>query len=333
MKKIQLMGIGNALVDVEFRVEDHELDSFGVQKGTMTLTDPVRQMEMIRDLGERESHRSSGGSVANSVIAFAQFGGKGAFCSLLGQDDLGSFYASEFKDLGIQLQADLVGGETTGTCLVLITPDSERTLNTTLAVNTNFNRAHVNEDVIQHSEWLYIEGYKLTDDSGAEAMDMAAFYAKKHDTNIAVSCSDKFIVDVFGDRLSTVLKHTDLVFCNEMEALALSDEENIDDAMRSLRSRFKNVVITLGDKGSYVKWDGREAEVPAYTVKPIDTTGAGDMFAAGFLYGVLHRYHPERAGRLAAYAAAQVVSQYGARLKASHIEVRDSVLSAAETHS
>ena len=256
--------------------------------------------------------------------------GQAAFCSLLGKDPFGDFYASEFEDLGIALQANLEQGETTGTCLVLITPDSERTLNTTLAVNTNFSRQHVNEDLIKASEWLYIEGYKLTDDSGAEAVDMAAFYAKKYDTNIAVTCSDKFIVDVFGDRLKGVLKHTDLIFCNEVEASALAEEEDVNNASKALQSRFRNVVLTMGNKGSIVKWDGREATVPAYAVDPVDTTGAGDMYAAGFLYGVLHRYHPEHAGRLASFAAAQVVAQYGARLKANHIEVRDTVLASAE---
>jgi len=329
VNKIQLMGIGNALVDIEYRVTDEELLAFGVDKGSMTLTDPARQHEMITALGERDAHRSSGGSVANSIIAYAQFGGSAAFSSLLGKDTFGEFYASEFNDLGIHLSADAVSGDTTGTCLVLITPDSERTLNTTLAVNTNFSRDHINEDVVKSSEWLFIEGYKLTDESGAEAVDMAAYYARKHGTHIAVSCSDKFIVDVFGDRLKEILKHTDLIFCNEVEAKALADEETLDEAAKALQSRMSNVVVTMGDKGSRIKWNGRTCDVPAYSVDLVDTTGAGDMYAGAFLYGVLHRHSPEHAGRLASYASAKVVSQYGARLKASHIEVRDSVLSSA----
>ncbi len=325
------MGIGNALVDIEYRVTDAELEAFGVTKGSMTLTDPARQHEMITALGDRDAHRSSGGSVANSVIAFAQFGGTAAFSSLLGRDPFGDFYAGEFRDLGIHLSADSISGDTTGTCLVLITPDSERTLNTTLAVNTQFSRDHVNEQVIKQSEWLYIEGYKLTDDTGAEAVDMAAFYARKHGTNIAVSCSDAFIVHVFGDRLRSLLKQTDLIFCNEVEAKALAEEEDADLAARALRSRLPNVVMTMGDQGSRISWNGHDCEIPAYQVSPVDTTGAGDMFAGAFLYGVLHRYHPEHAGRLASYASAQVVAQYGARLKANHLEVRDSVLSTAST--
>lgn len=331
MKNILLTGIGNALVDLEYRVSDDELQRFGVTKGAMTLTETERQHEMIAALGDREAHRCSGGSAANTLIAFAQFGGTGAYCSLLGDDHFGAFYAREFRDLGIVLAADQVQGASTGSCLVLITPDSERTLNTTLAVNTEFSRANINEDLVKSSEWIYIEGYKLTDDNGAEAVDMAAFYAKKHGTNIAVSCSDGFIIDVFGDRLRSVLKHADLIFCNEREGTSLAGAGSVDEAYRELVDVYPNVVLTAGPHGSRVRWNGRDVEIPAYKVDPVDTTGAGDMYAGAFLYGVLHRHHPEHAGRLASYASAKVVAQYGARLKADHIEVRDSVLTSAPT--
>ncbi|MEY3385726.1 MAG: hypothetical protein RIR53_537 [Bacteroidota bacterium] len=326
-----LSGIGNALVDLEYRVTEDELATFGVQKGAMTLTDADRQREIIAQLGQRDVHRCSGGSAANSIIAFAQFGGKGAYCSVLGGDHYGDFYASEFRELGIELSAASIKGETTGTCLVMITPDSERTLNTTLAVNAAFDRTHIREDVIRSSEWIYIEGYKLTDDNGAEAVDLALFHARKHGTSVAVSCSDGFIVDVFGDRLRSVLAHADLVFCNEREATALAGAEDGDEAFAALSSRFRNVVVTKGAEGSRVLWNGTTASAAAYAVTPVDATGAGDMYAGAFLYGVLHRYHPEYAARLASYASAQVVAQYGARLKASHIEVRDTILSSAQT--
>jgi len=331
VKKILLTGIGNALVDIEYRVTEEELIAFGVEKGSMTLTDALRQREMIQQLNTREAHKSSGGSAANTIIAFAQFGGQGAYCSLLGDDALGEFYASEFKDLGIVLEADLVKGEDTGTCLVLITPDGERTLNTTLAINTEFNKKNINEQLIKDSEWLYIEGYKLTDENGAESAEVAAFYAKKHGTNIAVTCSDGFIVDVFGDRLRSILKSADLVFCNEREGCALAEEEKAVAAYQRLRKQYKNVVFTKGEHGSLVSWSGYDVEIPAYAVKPVDTTGAGDMYAGAFLYAALHKHRPEHAGRLASYASAQVVAQFGARLKTSHIEVRDSVLLNSET--
>jgi len=331
VKTIQLMGIGNALVDIEYRVEDHELQAFGVDKGSMTLTDPERRQEILSSLREREAHKSSGGSAANSIIAFSQFGGSAAYCSLLGRDQDGEHYADEFKELGIHLEAPLVQGLETGTCVVFVTPDAERTLNTTLAANLAFSRANINEDVIKASEWIYIEGYKLTDDNGAEAADMAAYYAKRHDAKLAVSCSDGFIVDVFGDRLRSLLRSADLVFCNEREATGLADEETPESAFAALRSRYNNVVVTRGDRGSLIQWYGDIADVPAYAVQPIDTIGAGDMYAGAFLFGVLQRHSVEHAGRLASYASAQVVAQYGPRLKTSHIEIRDSILTLANT--
>ncbi|MBC8125203.1 MAG: adenosine kinase [Candidatus Kapabacteria bacterium] len=331
MKNILLTGVGNALVDLEYRVSDAELHHFGVTKGSMTLTDATRQNEMIDALGDRKVHRCSGGSAANSIIAFAQFGGSSAYCSLLGADPFGDFYASEFHDLGIVLSAEQVKGAITGSCLVLITPDSERTLNTTLAVNAEFSRRNISEELIKASEWIYIEGYKLTDDNGAEAVDHALFYARKHGTNVAVSCSDGFIIDVFGDRLRNVLKQSTLVFCNEHEGTSLAQTESADEAYRHLVDRFPNVVLTAGAKGARIRWNGIDVDIPAFAVQPVDTTGAGDMFAGAFLYGVLHRHHPEYAGRLASYASAQVVAQYGARLTSDHIEIRNTVLNTAAT--
>ena len=214
---------------------------------------------------------------------------------------------------------------------MLITPDSERTLNTTLAINTDFSASHVDENLIKASEWVYIEGYKLTDDNGAEAVDHALFYAKKHDTRVAISCSDGFIIDVFGDRLRSVLQRADLVFCNEREGTGLAQTDSVHDAYNYLVATYPNAVLTAGAEGSRVRWNGLDAEIPAYKVQPVDTTGAGDMYAGAFLYGVLHRHHPEHAGRWASYASAQVVAQYGARLRASHIDVRDTVLANATT--
>ncbi|MDZ4745290.1 MAG: adenosine kinase [bacterium] len=331
MKTIQLTGVGNALVDLEVQVSDAEFASFGLTKSTMALTSPERQREMIESLAGKTIHRSSGGSAANSIIAFAQFGGKGAYNSLLGADQLGSFYAEEFSELGINLHARHIAGESTGTCLVMITPDTERTLNTTLAVNTAFTRKDLDEQQIRTSEWIYIEGYKLTEEGGADAVENAAFLAKKHGTHVAVSCSDKFIIDVFGDRLRALLKHADLVFCNESEATTLSGESNGNAAFEALGSIYRNVAVTMGEQGSSVQWNGEQVQIPAYAVTPVDATGAGDMFAGAFFYGVLNRYRAEHAGRLASYAASLVVAQLGARLKSSHLEVRDAVLSTAET--
>ncbi len=326
MRSVQLTGIGNALVDVEFKISEEELQAFGVQKSTMQLTEPARQAEILKALADRTAVRSSGGSVANSIIAFAQFGGTAGFISILGNDSMGQFYASEFLDLGIVLTAKQMHGQDTGSCVVFITPDGERTMNTTLAANLNFNRTMLDEDVIKHSEWLLLEGYKLTEAGGAESLDVAAYTARKHGGRVAVSCSDTFIIDVFGDQLRSILKNADMIFCNEQEACKLADEETVHHAYQALKSRYGNVALTQGAAGSQVHWYGKEAAIPAYAVEMVDATGAGDMYAGAFLYGVLNGKSLEHSGWLASYCSAKVVGQYGARLKTNHIEVRDYVL-------
>ncbi len=331
MRTIQLTGIGNALVDVEFNVSEAELASFGVTKGAMTLTEPQRQAEILSALSVQPVHQSSGGSVANSLIAFAQFGGSACFLSVVGNDNMGSFYTSEFSDLNIKLVADALPGLPTGSCIVLITPDGERTLNTTLGANVTYGRHALDEQVLRNSEWLLLEGYKLTEESGAEALEVAAFTAKRNNRHVAISCSDGFIVNVFSDRLNALLQYADMIFCNEVEACALVGEENANEAFRSLKSRFRGVALTRGTNGSLVHWYGKDAVIPAFAVDTIDTTGAGDMYAGAFLYAVLHGHSVEHAGRLASYSSAQVVKQFGARLRTSHIEVRDTVLQHAPT--
>lgn len=330
MKDIRLIGVGNALVDIEYKISEELLHQLEVTKGAMALIDVERRTEIAKKLKNLDAHLCSGGSVANSIIAFAQFGGKGAFSSILGNDAEGRFYADEFAALDIELQAPFIDGEHTGTCTVLVTPDSERTLNTTLAVNELYSRDNISESLIAASRWLYIEGYKLTSEQGFEAADVAAFYAKRHDTQIAVTCSDSFVVDFFGDRLRHILRDADLVFSNENEAMKLTSTGNADEAFAALCAEHPAAIVTMSDRGSHVAWDGRTERIPAYPVKPVDATGAGDMYAGAFFYGILHGHALAYAGRLASFAASRIVSQMGARLKESHLQVKESLLNTAE---
>lgn len=313
-KNLHLFGLGNALVDVQLQVDEDAFSHLNLRKGGMALVDAAQQKEILDRFLHLEAFKCSGGSAANTVIAFAQFGGKAAYGTRLGKDDNGSFYASEFQNLGIELHADLMENEHTGTCLVLITPDAERTLNTSLAVNTSFTKEHVSEDAIRRAEWMYIEGYKFSEESGAEAIDHAMYYAKKYDTKIAVTFSDAFIVQYFSEGLRKAVASADLIFCNEVEAQAFTGTGNSEEAFRALREAAPNVALTLGEKGSKVHVQGRSWDIPSVPVTPVDTTGAGDIYAAGFLYGITHNHTPEQAGILGATAAAKVISQLGARL-------------------
>jgi sugar/nucleoside kinase (ribokinase family) len=315
MKDLQLFGIGAAIVDIQLQIEHDEFQALGLQKGTMNLVDAHRQTELLKHFQQYEPNWCSGGSAANTVIGFAQFGGKAALGSMLGRDNMGMFYADEFKSLGIELHAPVVDGESTGTSLILITPDTERTMNTALAVNADYGAEHVPEEAIARAKWLYFEGFKFTEQKGIEAIERAVFFAKKHGTRVAISFSDTFVVNIFGDTLRRVLPDSDLIFANLSEAQAFTGAESPDDVFAELiRSCNNNVAMTLSGDGSRIWWNGETYIIPPSVATPVDATGAGDMYASGVLYGLANGFPPDIAGRFGSEAAARVISRLGARL-------------------
>jgi sugar/nucleoside kinase (ribokinase family) len=324
MKKIiDLCGLGNSLVDIQFNVDDEVIAQLGLNKGEMKLFEKEDQGRILDFLKDKVPVMSSGGSAANSIIAFSKFGGKAAYKSLLGDDELGRYYANEFKEIGIDLHTSFLKDDPTGTCVVLITPDSERTMCTHLGATGKYGPIYLDEAVIAASKWIYIEGYKFSAEESSNAVIKAIEMAKMNNTNIAVTFSDVFITSLFRDKLLEVVAKSDLVFCNESEALSFSQKTDINDALAFISGLCPNVVITLGSKGALVLFDNKLYKIPSYPATPVDSTGAGDMFAGGFLYGLIETGNPEIAGNLGSYAAARVVSQLGARLKESHDEVKE----------
>ena len=325
-KDIQLCGLGNALVDLQFEVSDQEIARLGIAKGTMTLTDWSSQNEILKKLSGVNHNKCSGGSAANTVIAFSKFGGKAAYTTNLGNDDFGHFYANEFKELGIVLQTEHLEEHPTGICLVLISPDAERTMMTYLGASASISSDHINRDIIARSEWLYIEGYEFSSENGTEASFKAMEYALENKTKIAITFSDHFITESAREDLLKVAEKSDLIFCNDVEAMSFTKKENVDEAFKHLCERYKNIVVTKGIKGSVINWNSEVFEIPSFKTNAIDTTGAGDMYAAGFLYGIISSGSPEKAGLIASYAASRVVSQYGARLNKNHKEIAEKFL-------
>ncbi len=321
-KDIDLCGIGNALVDIQYETTVEELLEMKLTKGGMCLIEAVELEEIVLKMGARKNFKSSGGSAANTVIAFSKFGGKAAYMTALGKDVFGKFYSDEFRNLGIELLAAEVDGLPTGLCIILITPDGERTMQTALGATSQYHKDHVESDLIKRSKWLYAEGYKFTNDHGANAMDEAIKIAKEFGTKVAITFSDAFIVDSFREQLDKVIKNSELLFCNEMEALTYGKTASAEDAFNILCEACPNVVMTKGIEGSLIKWEGNRYEIAAYDANTIDTTGAGDMYAAGFMYGIIHHQAPVIAGEIASYAAARVVSQMGARLQEDHMELK-----------
>src|SRR6266704_2098318 len=219
MKEFQLCGLGNAIVDIFLEISEAEFASLGFERGSMRLVDLAEQRALLDRYQRHEPKLVSGGSVANSIIAFSQLGGRAAFIGCVGDDRYGLFYTSEFEELGIDIGNPIIVNEATGTCICIVTPDAERTMRTSLAVASHLSGRHVDEQRIKDSEWLFIEGYVFANPAtGQTAIREAARIAKQHETKVAITCSEAFIPQVFGDALNQALDQADLLFCNEAEA-------------------------------------------------------------------------------------------------------------------
>ncbi|HKB01127.1 MAG TPA: adenosine kinase [Gemmataceae bacterium] len=315
MREFDVCGLGNAIVDIFVEVSDDELCALTFERGTMRLVDPSEQRGLLDRLHARDPRLVSGGSVANSVIALSQLGGRGAFIGCVGDDRYGLHYQEEFTQLGIDMGTPVIVDQTTGTCACLITPDAERTMRTCLAVSSHLSDRHVDADRIKASEWLFVEGYVFANpDTGQGAIREAIQVAKANGVKVAITCSDAFVVDVFGEAFFPALKQADLLFCNAVEACALARAKTPSEAFEKLEGMVRSAVVTDGPNGAFVRHGGTETHVPAFPCEPRDLTGAGDMFAGAFLYGITHGVPAARAARGANYLAMKVITQVGARL-------------------
>lgn len=315
MKVYDVVGLGNAIVDVLVDVSDAEFEALALEKGTMRLVEMEEQGALLKSLQARTPALVSGGSVANSIIAIAQLGGKTALCSSIGDDRYGLFYAGECEALGVDLvNPPLVGGMT-GTSAVLITPDSERTMRTCLAVSGEISEAHVHSETLALSEWVFIEGYVfLNQERGQRAIRKAIEAAKAVGCKIAITCSEAWVIESCREAVNWAISQADLVFCNHTEAMALSGESSGQLAFAKLRQTIPNLLVTMGADGALVYYGGESLHLDAFECSPRDLTGAGDMFAGAFLYGVTHGVPPKDAARAANYLAMQVITRVGARL-------------------
>src|SRR6478736_4133212 len=247
MREFDVCGLGNAIVDIFVEVSDTELAALGFERGTMRLVDIAEQRGLLDRLHARDPRLVSGGSVANSVIAMSQLGGKGAFIGCVGDDRYGLHYQEEFAQLGIDMGNPAIYGETTGTCACLITPDAERTMRTCLAVSSHLSAQHVEADRIKAAEWLFVEGYVFANpDTGQGAIREAIKVAKANGVKVALTCSDAFIPNVFGDPFRTALGQADLLFCNAEEAKAVTGTNSSAAAFEKLKAVVPNAVVTDG---------------------------------------------------------------------------------------
>jgi sugar/nucleoside kinase (ribokinase family) len=315
MREFQLYGLGNALVDIFIELSDKEFATLGFERGSTRLVEAEEQKALLERFHDHEPRLVSGGSVANSTIAFSQLGGQAAFNGCVGDDRYGLFYKAEFDQLGVDIGNPVVVGETTGTCACVITPDAERTMRTCLAVSSHLSARQVDEDRLKNADWLFIEGYVFANpQTGQGAIREAMRLARKHGVKVAVTCSEAFVVNVFGTAFFEALENTDLLFCNASEACAVTGASSAEEAFAHLADKVSSAIVTDGARGAYVRHAGITAHVPAFPCHPVDLTGAGDMLAGAFLYGITHGIAPDRAARAACYLAMKVITQLGARL-------------------
>jgi len=314
-KEFDVCGLGNALVDILLELTEPEFGPLGFECGTMRLVEADEQKRLLEAFRDHEPRLVSGGSVANSIIACSQLGGRGAFVGCVGDDRYGLHYSDEFEQLRIDFCNRPLVGETTGTCVSIITPDAERTMRTCLAVSSHLAARHVPAERIAQSEWLFIEGYVFANPStGQHAIHEAVRVAKASGTKIALTCSDAFVPQVFAEPFLAALKQADLLFCNATEATTVAGAANAAEAFAKLKSMVSNCVVTDGPNGAFVRFGGEEHHVAAFACEPKDLTGAGDMFAGAFLFGITHGVKPAIAARAANYLAMKVITQIGARL-------------------
>lgn len=332
--KYDVYAIGNALVDMEFSVTTDFLSENGVEKGLMTLIEEDRQKELIQKLindGAADVKKQCGGSAANTVIAVSQFGGKSFYSCKVASDDTGKFYLTDLGSNGVdtKLTADTCEDGKTGTCLVMVTPDADRTMNTFLGITGTYSEAQIDYDALKESKWLYVEGYLVTGPTGQDAAMKALNFAKNNNVKTAITMSDPNMVKFFKENFDNLLGDgVDLLFCNEDEAIEYTGKDNYKDAREELKKIAKSFVMTLGKKGATV-WDGDKFfDIDAHVVDAIDSNGAGDMFAGAYLYGITNGLSPEVSANLSSLSCSKLVSQFGPRLEKSQIiEVKKQLLS------
>lgn len=313
-KDIDVVAVGNALVDLQARVEPAMLEGVGVAPGFMTLVDAERQRLVLDALEGIPVVASSGGSAANTVAGIAELGGRAAYACRVGDDEYGAFYIDDLRRLGVHVRDDRRASGPTGTCVVLITPDAQRTLLTHLGVSSRLSPDDLEPDVIGRAKWLYVEGYLLPGD-GRDAALAAIGLAKEQGTKVALTVSDPWCVQACGETLWELIDSSvDLLFCNEAEAQALTGHADPLECAHAIHAHASSVALTYGARGSLLMHERELFPIEGVPCAAVDTTGAGDMYAAGILYGITQGWTWPAAGRLASHAASRVVASLGARL-------------------
>ena len=313
MKKYHVTALGNALVDIEFQVNPEFFSQQNIEKGVMTLIEKEQHLSLLSSLNKdyKMRKRAGGGSAANTVVTAANFGANAFYCCKVGDDEFGQFYRHDLKAAGVDhaLEAQDDKGET-GKCIVMVTEDADRTMNTFLGITATLNRDNVVAEAIKASEYFYIEGHLMYNDDAVEAILEAKRVARDNNVKVALTVSDPAVVKYVRANLERVLGDdgVDLLFCNDEEVTDFGNGD-IAKGINALKARAKLLVVTHGKDGASIHNEDQDTvDVPPYKVNAADTTGAGDTFAGAFLYGITHGLSLQQAGKLANRTAAECVA-------------------------
>ena len=319
MKKYDIYGIGNALVDTEYEVDDAFISKAGVGKGLMTLIDSDERKRLLNLLEVEHEHRAikqaGGGSAANTMVAAAQLGANSFYSCKVASDETGDFFMSDLKIAGVDTNLDAGREEgITGQCISMVTPDAERTMTTHLGITETLSPNELNKEALRNSTYLYIEGYLVTSPTAFEAVKETIDIAKEAGVQVSLTLSDPAMVENFKASFDALAElGIDLIFCNEDEAMLWTAARNRGEAMARLKTVCGKVVMTCGKEGALV-FDGNEETMSVgVPTKAVDTTGAGDIFAGTFLFGLTHGMSFPACADLANRAASLLVSSFGAR--------------------
>lgn len=330
MPRFDITGIGNAIVDVLATAEDIFLSRHDMRKGSMTLIDAATAETLYAAMPP--GRESSGGSAANTCAVAAALGARVAYLGKVADDALGEAFRRDISEVGVHFPSTpLSGGAPTARCLILVTPDAQRTMHTYLGACVAFNEADVDEPLIADSSFLYLEGYLFDPPAAQAAFRRAVRAAHRAGRKVALSLSDAFCVDRHRASFRDLLTDVDVLFANEVEITSLYEVNSFEEARELARTDVELAALTRSEAGSVIIRGAETTPIPAEPIAVIDTTGAGDAYAAGFLAGLARDLPLSACGRLASIAAAEVISHFGARPEADLRRMTASVLNSVSS--
>lgn len=315
MKKFQVVGIGNAMVDVLTQETEAFLSEAGIEKGIMQLIDMDRAVDLYSRIGAAKE--ISGGSAANTIAGIAHLGGRTAYVGKVKDDQLGAIFAHDLRAQGAVYETKLApkdAAQETGRCIVVVTPDGERSMNTYLGVTEFLEPSDIDVDMMADAEWIYLEGYRFDGPDSHAAFAKAINACKGHGGKVSITLSDPFCVERHRDAFRMMIREdVDLLFCNRAEMLSMYQTEDFDAALAQAAKEVSIVACTDSDNGAHILSCGQRWHAPAVPTQIVDATGAGDLFAGAFLWGLTNGHDLETCGRMGCVAASEVISHIGAR--------------------